>query len=210
MKAIFPLLLIYVFMTVQTYAISGGPNFSGGSFTIVSGLYSGVLQGTTEVTGTAGPAIPGDPTAGNTTDGGTSSNALGLFAMTVPVIGLATGTFMLFADGVVFGGTIDASADPDSAQIKGIIQGTFAFSLNTFDATGAAVSTAITASALGKITAQVRNSSGPTRLSLARLTGTADLGVNFGQVDASTFAPIVVRTINFDVIGFKQQNLATS
>jgi hypothetical protein len=201
MKSIFPLLLIYVFMTSQTFALSGGPRFGNGTV-LVSGLYSGVLEGVTETnSATQGPPIPGDPvTDPNAT--GTPSNAIGLFSLTVPNVGLATGTFLLFANGRVFTGTIDASGDPDSGEIKGILQGTFNFSLSN-----GTESVAVTASAVGRIDALVRANQGLFAISLARLEGTADLGINFGLVDPATLEPVIDRTITFDVVGFKQAEI---
>ncbi len=206
MKPIFALLLTYVMMTTQTFAISGGPVFGGGGVS-VPGIYSGVLQGVTEVDGgaTGGPAIPGDPVTGDAGTG-TASNAIGLFDLTIPQAALSTGTFLLFADGVVFGGTIDASGDIDTGVIQGILQGAYNFTLQTTDANGALVSIPIGATALGRLTAQVSNPTSSFATSLARLIGTADLGINFGQVDPTNFAPIISRTITFDVLGFKQSN----
>lgn len=206
MKSLFPLLLSYALMTSQTFAISGGPVFGGGGVN-VPGLYSGVLQGVTETDGpTGGPAIPGDPVVPSDGTAGTPANAIGLFDLTIPATTLATGTFLMFADGVVFAGTIDASGDVDSGLIQGILQGTYDFTLNTFDATGAVVTTQISAQALGRITAQVSETSALFASSLARLTGTANLGVSFGLIDITTLVPIVARTITFDVLGFKQSN----
>lgn len=206
MKSLFPLLLSYALMTSQTFAISGGPVFGGGGVN-VPGLYSGVLQGVTETDGpTGGPAIPGDPVVPSDGTGGTPANAIGLFDLTIPATTLATGTFLMFADGVVFAGTIDASGDVDNGLIQGILQATYDFTLNSFDATGAVVTTQISAQALGRITAQVSETSALFASSLARLTGTANLGVSFGLIDVTTLVPIVARTITFDVLGFKQSN----
>lgn len=207
MKPLFPLLLTYVMLTTQTFAISGGPVFGGGGVN-VPGIYSGVLQGVTETQGASGgPVIPGDPVppADNGTTG-EPSNAIGLFDLTIPVTALATGTFIMFADGVVFTGTIDASGDIDTGIIQGVLQGAFEFMLTTFDATGAAVTSQVSANALGRVTAQVVATNDLFATSLARLTGTANLGVSFGEVNISTLAPIVARTITFDVTGFKQSN----
>jgi hypothetical protein len=206
MKAVFPLLLCYVLTTAQTFALSGGPIFGGGRVS-TTGIYSGVLQGQEEIDSTtSGPAIPGDPIPTDPNVTGTPSNALGLFSLTVPATLLATGAFMLFADGEIFSGTINASADPDSGQLKGLLEGSFNFTLQTFDSAGAAVSTAITATAVGQLTARVSASNSLTALSLARLNGNATLAVNFGQVDGTTFAPIIARTITFTVTGFKQSS----
>ena len=205
MKIVFPMLLCYVLTTAQTFALSGGPVF-GSARVVTTGIYAGVLQGLEETDSTTnGPAIPGDPVAtppSATT--GTPSNALGLFSLNVPTTMLATGAFMLFADGEIFSGTINASADPDSGQLKGLLEGTFNFTLNTQDSTGAVTGTAITATAVGNITAQIRASNALTATSLARLTGTSTLDVSFGQIDTGTLAPIVARIITFNVTGFKQ------
>lgn len=204
-KTVFPLLLCYALMTTQTFALSGGPIFGSGQVTS-TGIYAGVIQGLEETDSTTnGPAIPGDtvptgPGQSNTTP----SNALGLFSLNVPTTLLATGAFMLFADGEVFSGTINASVDADNGRLKGLLEGTFAFTLNTFDSTGAVTATQITATAVGSITAQVRASNAAIARTLARLTGTANLNVNFGVVDTTTLAPVVARTITFNVSGFKQ------
>lgn len=206
MKPLFPLLLSYVMMTSQTFAISGGPVF-GGQGVSVPGIYSGVLQGVTESQGAAGsPEIPGDPLSPPEGGTGAPSNAIGLFDLTIPATALATGTFLMFADGVVFTGTIDASGDVDTGIVQGVLQGAYDFSITTFDATGAAVVSQVEAQALGRLTAQVATSTGLFASSLARLTGTANLGVNFGTVDVTTLAPIIAKTITFDVVGFKQSN----
>ncbi len=200
MKIVLPLLLCYVLTTAQMFAVSGGPVFGGGRSQVSTiGTYSGVLVGLEELDSTvSGPPIPGDPLT-PVTPTGIPSNALGLFSLMVPSTQLATGAFMLFADGEIFGGTINGSADPDNGQFRGLLNGTFNFTLNT-----GTTSTAVTASALGLITAKVTASNSFTSTSLARLNGTASLDVNFGQVNPSTLAPIIARTITFTVTGFKQ------
>lgn len=208
MKPLFPLLLSYVLMTSQTFAISGGPVFTNTSAS-VPGIYSGVLQGVSESTGGGAggaPAIPGDPVTPVDGASGTASNAIGLFDLTVPATSLATGTFLLFADGTVFGGTIDASGDLDSGEIKGILQGDYTFNTGATDATGVATTVAVNAQARGRLDAQVSSTTALGATSLARLIGTADLGISFGDVDPQTFQPITNRTISFDVTGYKQSN----
>ncbi len=46
-KKVFPLLLIYVFMTTQCWAISGGPDYGRGTVSTI-GTYSGTITGVTE------------------------------------------------------------------------------------------------------------------------------------------------------------------
>lgn len=210
-KKVFPLLLSYVFLTTQCWAISGGPNYGGGSKVSTVGTYSGVISGDTETDapGSSTPTIPGDPLPPPSPSGTTTnSNALGLFDLVVPAVGLATGNFLLFADGTVFGGTIDASADPDSATLKGIVQGTYNFNLTTFNAAGNATTTAVTATALGMITAKVRPGNSNSSAA-ARLSGTANLDINFGEVDPNTLEPIVARAITFTVTGVQQTTIGT-
>lgn len=210
-KKVFPLLLSYVFLTTQCWALDGGPDYGRGIISTI-GTYSGVINGLTEsdAATAGGPDIPGDPLpnpADTTTS--TNSNALGLFDLSVPVTGTATGAFLLFADGYVFGGTIDGSVDPDTKVLKGIVQGTYSFTLGTFDAAGDAVSTSVTAQAIGMINATINATKAPSLVE-SRITGTANLEINFGEVDVTTLAPIVDRVITFSVSGFKQSDVATS
>ena len=190
MKKLLPLLLCYVLMSTQCYALSGGPVYGGGRSVDVIGAYSGVIQGVSQTDSSQGPIIPGDPDNGTGTGNGTvPSNALGLFDLVVPGVSTSTGAFVLFASGRVFGGIIAAWVDPDTAKLSGVLNGAYAFTVTTFDATGAAQATDVTATAVGQINATIR----PTAISSftsARLTGTASLEVSYGGVDPTTLAPI--------------------
>ena len=207
MKKLLPLLLCYVLTATQCFAISGGPVFGGGRSINVIGSYSGVIQGVSESDSSQGPPIPGEPVDPNNPSGLTPSNALGLFDLVVPGVSTASGAFVLFASGRVFGGTISASVDPDSAKLSGVLVGSYAFTVNTFDATGATTATQVTAQAVGGINANIRATS-VSSFTTARLTGTASLEVNFGEIDPNTLAPIIAQTINFNVSGFQQTNTA--
>ena len=209
MKKLFPLLLSYVLMSTQCYAISGGPVFGGGQSVNVIGSYSGTILGVSQSSTDQGPAIPGEAPGTAADSSSTASNALGLFDLTVPGVSTATGAFVLFASGRIFGGNISASVDPDTAKLSGILNGSFNFSVTSFDATGTATADAVTASAVGSINANIR-STGISSFTTARLTGTAFLEVNFGQVDANTFAPVIAQTISFTVSGFQQTSAASA
>ncbi len=208
MKKLLPLLICYVLTQGQCYAISGGPDYGGGSNVSTVGSYSGIIQGATETDGssTGAPAIPGDtvPGGAGTT---TSSNALGLFDLVVPGTTTATGGFLLFADGTVFGGTISASVDPDNAKLSGILQGRYDFNETVFTTTGT-TTVAITANALGMINAKI-GASGSHAVSAARLSGTAFLDVSFGNLDNNN-EPIVARVITFTVSGFQTTTATTT
>ncbi len=181
MKKLLPILLCYVLMTSQVFAISGGPVYGGSSINPV-GVYSGVITVNTvkdfindPITGA--PIL--DPNTGQaefTIDQSTVS--LGLFSLAVPTISVAQGAFIQFVNGDVFVGEIVASVNPDSGALSGIVEGTSNYSVNLNSGTTVIVDL-ITNSAAGKITAQV----GGTRqgsLSSATLNGTANLIVNSG------------------------------
>lgn len=115
---------------------------------------------------------------------------------------------MLFADGEIFSGTINASADPDTGKLTGVLEATFNFTLSVFNGS-AFVSTAVSASAVGRLNAKIGSDTSPTAVATARLTGTASLDISFGQVSATTLAPVVARTITFDVMGYQQSRSAS-
>ena len=201
MKKLLPLLVCYVLTQSQCFALSGGPVYGGNGNVNTVGSYSGTLQGVTEIdpTSSGAPAIPGDTVPGGETSS-TSSNALGLFDLIVPGNTTASGAFLLFADGVVFGGTIQASVDPDSAKLAGILNGTYDFNVTTDDGT-TTTTTAVTATAVGMVNAKIA-ASGTRAATAARLNGTANLEVSFGQVN-SDFSPVIGRIITFTVTGFQ-------
>ncbi len=202
MKKLLPLLISYVLMQGQCFAIDGGPDYGGSGNVSTTGSYSGIIQGVTEVDpiSSGAPTIPGDTVPGGTASG-TSSNALGIFDLVVNGTTTSTGAFLLFADGVVFGGSISASVDPDNDKLSGILDGTYNFSVTSFDAAGDTTSTAVTATAVGMIAAKI-TASGANATSAARLTGSADLEVSFGGVNTD-FSPVVERVITFTVSGFQ-------
>ena len=106
MRFVLSFLLSVVLLQSQVFALSGGPQYTSG--VSVVGTYSGVL-------------IPD----GNATVG--SANAIALFTLGVPETGLATGTFVCFAFGRVFTGTITGFANPEDQDIQGILESSFEF-----------------------------------------------------------------------------------
>ena len=208
MKKLFPLLLCYAFTATQCFAISGGPNYGGNNAVDVIGAYSGVIVGTTESDTSTNPTIPGDAT-GTSVGNTTTSSALGLFDLTVPGVSTATGAFLLFAGGQVYTGTIAASADPDTGKLQGVLQGTDEITINTVGTTGTTTTQTVDATADGLINANIRATASTSSTS-ARLTGTAILEINYGQVNAATFEPIISQTITFAVSGFQQTATAAA
>ena len=215
--AVLAVLLCQVLAVAQVFAIAGGPpagtGFSGGGTSLnLTGTYSGVLQGLTAVT----------PNNGSANDAAAAAAAIGLFDLGVTqTTGLATGTFLVFADGRVFTGTITGAADPGSGALQGILQASISFSVPTVDATGAVVAQAVTGSAAGRLDTIISGAAGgslPTTgttggtttiggsssaSALVSLAGTASLDINFGQVDPTTLRPVVERILTFSVNGFR-------
>ena len=109
-------------MQVQTWALSGGPQY-GGSQASVSGTYAGVF------TGIGGTAIALG-TGALVDSAGT--NAVGLFVIGVPVTDIANGTLALFFEGSFFQGGILGIADPNKQTLIGVCQGVHITELTTF------------------------------------------------------------------------------
>jgi hypothetical protein len=123
MKKILSLLLTFVFLQVQTFALSGGPQY-GGNQAAVAGTYAGVF------TGLSGTAIAlGD---GTVLVDGVGSNALGMFVIGVPQTDVAQGTLALFFEGAFFQGGIIGIADPNKQTLSGVCQAIHITELSTF------------------------------------------------------------------------------
>ena len=140
MKILLACLMSPVLVVSECFAIDGGPVFGGGGQVTVTGTYAGVFV----------PIL--DPTIG------IPDNSLVLFTLSVPKVGLATGTVAVFRNGFFYPGTIQGSADPDTARLTGVVnaffQETVAESNTTmfffeFDANGRFVNTRIVANTNG-------------------------------------------------------------
>jgi hypothetical protein len=111
MKILLAVLLCPVLIASQCLAISGGP-FGGPGRVTVTGTYAGVFVPIP----TANPAPPPDTL---------TDNSLALFTLKIPRIGLASGTSAVFRNGLFYSGTIQGSADPDTARLTGILNSSF-------------------------------------------------------------------------------------
>jgi hypothetical protein len=198
MRLLFALLLCFVLMQTECFALRGGPVFATASVPI-GGTYSGVL---------VPDLIASTGTSTITSD---AENSLGLFTLAVPATGIATGAAFIFSAGRSFTGVINAFADPDSGRISGIIQTQFAFNLQrtTVNPTSGAVtvtSIPITATANGQLKANIVSAPTAFSVSLARLTGTAKLDISGGFVSGTSGVPIITETVTFLVEGAKQSS----
>jgi hypothetical protein len=184
-------------------APNGGPQYPGTQN--VSGIYAGAMS----------PSNSGNPS-------GCATNSLGVFSLIVPSIGLATGTFVMFAQGRVFSGTVTAAADPEKARIRGVLDATFDFTVHITcpdpqcppdPVLGCSVTPTcditVTASAKGKFDVNITSASTVSLGVGARLNGDVKLNIDQGQVD-SNFVPIPTCIMNLNLDGFKQSNSPTA
>jgi hypothetical protein len=195
MKILLAALMCLVLCTSECFALKGGPVYPGS--TDIVGTYAGVLQGLFDPTNPA------------------SSNSIGVFSLGIPQSGLSTGTFIMFARGRAFTGTINATGDPNRGTVRGLLAASYNFNLQRtqIDASGnpVVVSIPITATANGPIQATIVAPKSGTVLGTAtRLTGAATLSITGGFVSGSTGEPIVTSVLSLGVSGFKQSATATS
>lgn len=99
MKKALSLLVAFVFLQVQTWALSGGPQY-GSINNSVSGTWAGTMTGAV----------------------GTGS--LGLFQLGMPTAGLGSGLFAFYQGGGAFFGTMVALADGEKETMSGVFNGT--------------------------------------------------------------------------------------
>lgn len=188
MKALFASLLCLVFSAAQCFAVKGGPDYGGGGVGVV-GTYAGVLQGFF------------DPTNPN------SGNSLGVFTLGVPQTGSATGSFIMFARGRTFNGTIEAAADPSKGSLKGVVSATYDYNLQTVS-NGQVVSVPVTATVNGPINATTSTSRANLfTASAVLLRGDATLYVSGGYVNGAG-DPVINEILLLKVNGFKQSSSA--
>ena len=197
MKQVLSLLLAFVFLQAETWAIGGGPASSGGLANLV-GSYAGVLIPRTQTNPPVGVA--------------TNSASIGLFGVNVPNTGLSSGAALAFVNGVAFIGDVTGIVDPKKQTLLGVVTGISNFNVISINpVTGATVTTAIFAQ--GSIKAKFQ-SAGLLTDSITgantgnhRLKGVAALDL-FGTIGANGL-PVISNTVTFAVDGF-QQSATTS
>ena len=201
MKKILSFLLTIVFLQAQMFAMSGGPTYTTKGENIV-GSYSGVLipdaGEISAVTGPNGEVIP----------------SLGIFSLSVPVTGYATGIFMMFSEGQTFPGTINAVGNALKGTLDGLLEATFDINISQIVG-GAVVVTPVTTSVTGTLNAKVSANSGTSSAASAtgnvfqRVAGTAVLVFDQGQVNNNN-QPVITNVLHYTVDGVKQSSSATS
>lgn len=203
MKQVLSLLTAFVFLQMQTWALSGGPVFQDQASPNLAGAYSGVMvQGHTKfgddfVTPNSGAPSPADNPAGN----------IGVYTVTVPVTGLATGNFVVFINGTLFtGGTISGVADPDKTLFQGVMSASA-----TFSTPAGGTSTVL---ARGQMKAKIiENKKKPLPGRPDLTTGVAARMEGKAIIDAFDFtalnlAPLPVVQTTYSVSGYRQTTTA--
>lgn len=197
MKKLLSFLLCIVFLQAQVFALVGGPVYDDGLNVNIVGTYSGTMTPVdTVASGTAGP-------------NGLSVDSLGLFALGVPAAGPASGTFVIFQQGLVFSGRITAIGDPSKGTLNGLLQATYKYTLSGVLG-GAIVTIPVTASVNGVLKAAVHLPSDFDPTSIASITntfqridGTATVAVDLGNIN-NDGTPVIVRVDKYLVDGVKQ------
>lgn len=210
-----------LFGVAAAYGISGGPPYPAG--TNVVGTYAGVL--TPKASPCPDSSVSPAPPC-NRTIASCAANSIGVFAIGVPQNGLGSGTFVMFAQGRVFSGTIRGTADPEKAKLQGVLSARYDFTVThpatpcpcditvcaspTPVCTPSPFSQNITAQANGKLNSRITSSasSGGSSAGAIRLTGRATLDISNGTVDPDTFEQNVDCEIFLKLSGFKQSNTA--
>lgn len=209
MQKLLSLLLALVFLQSQAFALSGGPDYSGNGNGSVTGTYSGVLI----------------PQALNLeieeAEVNTASTSVGIFSISQPDVGVATGAMLLFVDGAAFNCTVTGVIDPGSGELRGVVDGTSTFNVVLFVPVQNVVDGVTTTTfereefpvfATGNIEAELtfgfdnQFTTQNTVAIPARLEGTSSIDIFFTVDDDGT--PEVNQTAIFEVDGFKQSDTA--
>lgn len=123
MKQALSLLTVFVFLQTQTWALSGGPVFPTGSPNL-AGSYSGAMAEKSRKFGTEYD----DPNSGTTPNLDEPAGSTGIYTVTIPASGLATGNAVIFINGTLYASIgITGVADPDKSTFDGILSGTQPF-----------------------------------------------------------------------------------
>ena len=173
MKILLACLTCLVFTMSQTFAISGGP-FGGKGLVGVVGTYAGTFHPT---------AVCACP------------NNLGIFTLSVPQTGLATGSVLIFTGERTFSGPITGLADPNTDILEATLQG-----IPVVTSGGTTIET-LNFHADGTVNAKVRLNKKTTGISSVRLRGTAHVTTT-NRNDSPPTQTMTDYTVN----GFKQSN----
>jgi hypothetical protein len=205
MKKVLSLLVVFVFLNVQSWAFA--PVYPTTSQN-VSGTYAGVLTPINQIV--------------------TSSASIGVFAVGIPAstsgTTVSSGAAVLFANGAGYPSFVNGVFDPQSATLTAIIEGSASVSSTVSTVTGnnvltgqPIVSTAQTSTqifAQGTMSASLKApptkrgiavQNGPGTAGAERIEGVASIDL-FSTTNANG-TPNISSTINFTVNGFQQTSV---
>jgi hypothetical protein len=119
MKRVLSLLLLVPFLTVQAWALRGGPydGLNGRSLSALAGMYGVVLTGNVELN-EAG--LPKDPTKPE--EDPVNPETTGVMVMSIPGSGMASGRILIFAQGLMYLGNAQGIVDQRSGKIALVSQ----------------------------------------------------------------------------------------
>jgi hypothetical protein len=190
MKALFGCLLCLVLTTSHTYAVKGGPVYPGGNANVI-GRYAGVLV----------PPFCPIPDPSKCAGG---LNSLGLFTLVIPQTGLGVGEAVIFSNGRAFTGTITGSANPNTADLAGVLSTEYKTT-----PLGSSGTPRTCATAGGQIRARIASSRRQTTsTSSILIRGTASVVVSCIGSEFGCPATCSEGSTAFEIDGFKQSNIA--
>lgn len=212
--------LALLLMKSVALAISGGPFPASKN---VVGTYAGVL--TPKASPCPSAAVSPSPMC-SPTIASCAANSLGVFSISSPQTGLSSGTFVMFAQGRVFTGTIQGTADPQKSTLKAVLSARYDFTVSATpcpcnvggDASPCPSPTPactessqnVTALANGSLTADISTRSNQSSVGATRLKGTATLDISNGTVDPFTLQQNVDCEMFMKVSGFRQSTTAAT
>ena len=193
MKQALSLLVGFVLIQTQAWALSGGPPEDLAQ-TNYQGTYAGVLI----------------PESSEDVQGSTS---IGLFSFSQGERGFTSGTSLTFVNGTVFNGTIQGVIDPKNGSLRGVLDGSSTFNVTRSVPSSQAADGTVTFTTeqfsircQGSLKAKIKpDQSGFTA---ARVEGTASLDVFFEIQNDGT--PSITETAKFQVDGFQQSTSETA
>jgi hypothetical protein len=190
MKKVLSLLMAFLFLQTETWALSGGPFSNGFNSSSLVGTYAGVMIGTVPPGGV----------------GAVGGSGLGIFTIGLPQGGIGTGIFALYSGGNTIGGDVIGLGDPKDQTIRGVMSGIFI--PNTTST--AVVIVGVSQTTVGaQFNAKVKGSSSKGVTNASRLIGTAGATITYTDFSIGT----VIVSTDFTLVGYKQStdpNAATS
>jgi hypothetical protein len=209
MKTLLAILLSFIISEAPVLAIHGG--YSLGSSQSAVGTYAGVLIPTNDVILSGTTAVSGSTGA---VAGGFGTNSLGLFTLSIPDVGLGSGTVLIFSSAQGMTGTIQAVADPTNpGGVIGVIEATG--QVATFSASdnfGDNFSfNQVTGNAAGYLQASVNQalfSASPTGVNIS---GTSVVTFSVATTDSNAVTTFQAsEEVTYLVDGFQQSTVATA